>query len=147
MRHPTRRRKRSAEKLAELSLAAPQVIAHRTARMLAAGATPSARDSKEFTRMRTEKARAFGESMNAMAIQMVRANQELGAFAIRQWWSAWLAPWRMVPGLGAMAQPLGAPAAQRQLQRSMNKVIASGLGPVHRTATANAKRLGKNGKR
>jgi hypothetical protein len=70
-----RRRKSAAVKAVELSLAAPQVIAHRTARMMAAGANPSARDRREFQRMGTEKVFAFWESMNAM------------------WWAAWMTPW------------------------------------------------------
>jgi hypothetical protein len=71
----TRRRKSAAVKAFELSIAAPQVIAHRTARMVRAGASPSARDRSEFQRMGTEKVFAFWESMNAM------------------WWAAWSAPW------------------------------------------------------
>lgn len=86
-------------------MAVPQVIAHRTARMLAAGANPSARDRLEFQRMGIEKAFAFWESMHAM------------------WWSAWLAPW------------------------SAAKMMEKGIAPVHRRATANARRLRKIRKR
>ena len=71
----SRRRKSAATKAFELSITAPQVIAHRTARMLAAGTNPSARDRREFQRMGIEKAFAFWESMHAM------------------WWAAWMTPW------------------------------------------------------
>jgi len=70
-----RRRKSAAVKAFELSIAAPQVIAHRTARMLRAGPSPGARDRREFQRMGTEKVFAFWESMFAMG------------------WAAWSAPW------------------------------------------------------
>ena len=70
-----RRRKSAATKAFELSIAAPQVIAHRTARMLAAGANPGARDRLEMQRMATEKVFAFWESMHAM------------------WWASVLTPW------------------------------------------------------
>ena len=54
-------------KLAELSFAAPQVIAHRVARMAISGQTFSERDKKEFDLMVAEKKLAFGQSWNAMA--------------------------------------------------------------------------------
>jgi hypothetical protein len=95
----TRRRKSAAVKAVELSIAAPQVIAHRTARMLAAGGHPNARDRLEFQRMSTEKVFAFWESMTAMYM------------------AAWLTPF------------------------SAAKIMAKGLDPVHRRATANARRL------
>jgi len=59
----------------EISLAAPQVIAHRTSRMARAGSSPSARDRKEFIRMGQEKAEAFGESVFAMGIRLWQAQQ------------------------------------------------------------------------
>ena len=61
---------RLARQLTELAVAAPQVIAHRTLRMAAAGATPSARDRAEFMRMGTEKAAAFYHSWAAMWMAM-----------------------------------------------------------------------------
>ena len=72
-----RRRHASFTKAAELSLVAPQVIAMRTARMLAAGANPSARDRREFQRMGSEKVLAFWESMSAMGVEAFKANASL----------------------------------------------------------------------
>ena len=43
-----------ATQAAELALAAPQVVAHRVARMALAGATPSERDRKEFERLKAK---------------------------------------------------------------------------------------------
>jgi len=115
--------KRYKRKVAELSLAVPQVVALRTARMLAAGANPSARDRREFERMGTEKMVAFWESMNAMALEMAKAQQQYALLAMRQWWSPWVSPWSAAA--------------------SAAKVLDKGLTPVHKRAKANARRLRK----
>jgi len=65
-------RKSPVVKAAELAIAAPQVVAVRTARMLAAGSRPGAADRAELSRMSTEKVQAFWESMFAMGTQLVR---------------------------------------------------------------------------
>jgi hypothetical protein len=108
-------------KAAELSIAAPQVVALRAARMLAAGANPSARDRREFERMGTEKVLAFWESMNAMGLEMAKAQQQYALQAMRHWWSPWLSPWSAAA--------------------SATRILEKGLGPVHRRASANARRL------
>ena len=118
-----RRRTRAFAKAAELSIAVPQVLALRTARMLAAGANPDARDRREFHRMGTEKIFAFWESANAMGLQMARAQQAYALFAMRQWWSPWMSPWSMAA--------------------AATKIFDKGLGPVHKRASANARRLRK----
>jgi hypothetical protein len=109
-----RRRSRTPSfvKAAELSLAVPQVIALRSLR---------AHDRREMQRMGTEKVLAFWESMNAMSLQVAKANQEYALFAMRQWWSPWMTPWQMAA--------------------SASKVLEKGLGPVHKRAVANARRL------
>jgi hypothetical protein len=117
------KRNRSLVKAAELSLTAPQVIAMRTARMLAAGVNPSARDRREFERMGTEKVLAFWESMSAMGLEVAKAQQRYALSAMLQWWSPWVAPW----SVGAAA----------------TKVLEKGLAPVHKRASANARRLRK----
>jgi len=108
-------------KAAELSIAAPQVVALRAARMLAAGVNPSARDRREFERMGTEKVLAFWESMNAMGLELAKAQRQYALLAMRQWWSPWLSPWSAAAGA--------------------TRVLEKGLGPVHRRASANARRL------
>src|SRR5262245_57800598 len=115
--------KRYKRKAAELSLAVPQVVALRTARMLAAGANPSARDRRELERMGTEKMLAFWESMNAMGLEMAKAQQQFALSAMLQWWSAWV--------------------RQLSAEASAVKVLDKGLAPVHKRVLANARRLRK----
>ena len=128
------RRSRNASSLAlksaELAFAAPQVVVHRMARMAAAGPVLSERDLREFQRMGTEKISAFAESWNAMALQAARANQDLAAGFLRSLWSplAW-------------ASPFAHTAAQ--LHRAALGVLHEGIDPVHREATANARRLAR----
>jgi hypothetical protein len=117
------KRSRSLAKGVELSFAVPQVIAMRTARMLAAGVNPSARDRREFERMGTEKAQAFWESMNAMGLEMAKAQQRYALSAMLRWWSPWVTPWSAAT--------------------SAAKILEKGLGPVHKRASANARRLRK----
>jgi hypothetical protein len=113
MRRKRRRtRTPSFVKAAELSLVAPQVIALRSLRM---------HDQREMQRMGTEKVLAFWESMNAMGLQVAKANQEYALFAMRQWWSPWMTPW--------------------QVANAASNVLEKGLGPVHKRAVANARRL------
>jgi len=112
-----RRRTRSFATLAELSLLAPQVIALRSLRT---------HDRREMQRMGIEKVQAFWDSMNAMGLQMTRANQEYALFAMRQWWSPWMSPWQAAAAAG--------------------KVLEQGLRPLHRRACANARRLKRAGK-
>jgi hypothetical protein len=47
----------------------------------------------------------------------------MGLEAMRQWWSPWVSPWSMAA--------------------SATKVLEKGLGPVHKRASANARRLRK----
>jgi hypothetical protein len=103
----------TAVKLAQLAVAAPQVVAIRTSRMLAAGANPGAADRAEFSRMHTEKTQAFWESMVGMSMQ---------------WWRLCLTPWW-----------LNAPGGNR----AAASLFAAALKPVHQKATANARRLMK----
>lgn len=117
---------RNAATLWEISIAAPQVIAHRMTRMAQAGHAPAASDRREFLLMGQEKAEAFGESMLAMALRLGQAQAAMAASMFTQTLRqaqhlSWPQPWlQAMPGL-----------------------VASGLKPVHRRVTANARRLGK----
>jgi hypothetical protein len=128
-RRPARRP--LAVKVAELATAAPQVVAHRLARMALSGPQLSARDRKEFELMVAEKHAAFGEAWNAMAVQAVLANRALGASFLKSF---------LAIGLGK--KPSAARSAA-QLQRAALGVLGKGLAPVHRKAVANARRLGR----
>ena len=157
MRRTKRHRKAgSIVKATELAIAAPQVVATRTARMLAAGTNPSAADRAEFSRMCTEKVQGFWESLFAMGAQTVRTNQEYASRAALHWWRLWTTPWwlaSVTPGVHAVASLprvaaalVSMPSAGQQ-KRAMSKLVASGLGPVHKRATKNARRLARTRKR
>ncbi len=130
----TRRRRRSkslAVQSVELCFAVPQVIAHRLARMAAAGASPSARDRAEFQRMGSEKIAAMNEAWAAMAAEAFRANQEI-ALSL---WFPWINPKSTFN------------KASRQISRAGLDILGAGLAPARRSAVANAKRLGRTKRR
>lgn len=118
-RHRRRASARIARQAAELALATPQVMAHRLARLALAGTSPSARDRREFDRMVAEKLAAFYESWHAMSWALLRANLT---------WA--LAPLRFL-------------GASRRGWRTGSTILGAGLAPVHRRATANARRLNR----
>jgi hypothetical protein len=145
----------SIVKAAELALVAPQVVAIRTARMLAAGAFPGAADRAEFSKMGTEKVQAFWESMFAMGAQVVRTNQEYARTAALQWWRLWTTPLSLsayrpvVQTIASLSRPAGLVTGPTpgQRQRAMSRLVDAALTPVHKRATANARRLGRSKKR
>jgi hypothetical protein len=123
-----RRRSRSlAAQTVDLGFAVPQVIAHRVARMMLAGASPSARDRRELQRMGTEKMLAATEAWNAMAVQTVVENQKLALSFMQSLWFPWA----------------GRQSAARQVHDAALEVLGRGMAPVRRRAVANAKRLGR----
>src|SRR4051812_4151216 len=73
----TRQATSTAVKLAELGVAAPQVIAHRLTRMMWAGPAISPRDRKEFTGMVVEKQAAVAQAWMGMFAEGVRLQQQL----------------------------------------------------------------------
>jgi hypothetical protein len=127
----TRRTKPLAVQAAELAIAVPQVIAHRSLRMAMAGGSPSARDRKEFHRMGAEKVTALAESWNAMAMETFLANQRLALSYMQSLWFPWLPR----------------PSARRQFNNAALGILGKGMAPFHGRATANAKRLGRVRKR
>jgi hypothetical protein len=143
-----------ATKVAELAIAAPQVVAIRTARMLAAGASPDARDRAEFSRMVPEKVSALWESMFAISRQLATTQQEYARSAAMKWMRVWMTPWWLsayrpltqttasLPALAALAGP-----TRPQRQRAAVKLIEKALSPVHKRATANSRRLTRIKKR
>lgn len=100
---------------AELAVAAPSVVAHRLTQMARAGMRPGPADHAEMQRMTTEKLMAFQQGWMAMWIEAMR----------------W--PWTIMSGgmggLGSLTPWV--------------RMASAGLTPVHRTATANARRLGR----
>ena len=123
---PTRRRTPPLPvQFAELAVAVPQVIAHRSARLALAGPRPSPRDRREFSRMSNEKGLAFVE----------------GGMAL--WWHGLLAQQRLVLAMWQAALA-GTPATGASLLGALNAglgVLGHGMAPVHRRAVANSRRL------
>lgn len=127
----TRRSKSLAAQSIELGVAVPQVVAHRVARMVIAGASPSARDRAELQRMGTEKIAALNEAWNAMAVQAIRENQKLALSFMQSFWFPWVRPRSSVK------------SASRRLNSAALGILGKGMAPVRRRAVANAKRLGR----
>ena len=115
-RRTPRKHQPLARQTAELAFAVPQVVAHRLTRMALAGPHPNARDRREFQGMAQEKVHAFWQSWFAMGWAMV--------LSVQKSWMAALQGAR-VPLIDAQA------------------LLAQGMAPVHRKATANAKRLAR----
>lgn len=134
MAHRKATSQRIAKQITELAFAAPQVVLHRTSRMAAAGASPSARDRAEFSLMGAEKVQAFYQSWAAMwaaasASQLALARAGASAVAVS-----------MRGGRAGPSAAIGAVTA------AAANVVAAGLSPVHKKAVANAKRLSKRRK-
>ncbi|MBC5768563.1 hypothetical protein [Ramlibacter albus] len=113
---PTHRRRTAAlaKKSSELALAAPAVVTLRLLRMAEHGNQPDARDRAEMMRMGSEKVAAFSQAWMAM------------------WMQWWLAPLQFLQGNWVQAG-----------SRAMTALLSAGIAPVHRTAVANARRLGR----
>lgn len=125
---------RTAYSAAQIWVDAPQVIWMRSARAGMDGFAPRADTRRELARMVHEKTAAAGESATAMALQMWRTNWELALMPMRLWWDMWA---------GATRWPAFGPGtvASKQLVAAASRIVPSGLAPVRRRVTANAKRL------
>lgn len=123
---------------AELMTAAPQVVACRVARLARAGHAPGARDRREFQLMGAEKAAAFGEAWQAMALQLLQAQSQMAASMWQgAWGGAWAQPWARRPA------PHPWPSWAAAWQSAALDVLNQGIAPVRRRASANARRLGR----
>ena len=141
-----------ALKTGEMLVASAQVIGHRTTRMAAAGATPNARDRREFALMGQEKIEAFAESAFAVGMQMMAFNQQVGTVVLKQLikGSGNAFSLAMRPALSARRQAellrsalLNSTALASKLGASSAQLAQHGLKPIHARATGNAKRLDK----
>jgi hypothetical protein len=139
--------------MGEMCLASAQVISHRTARMAAAGPTPSARDLQEFTRMGQEKSDAATESGRAMAAHLTTMNLKFGASAFRHIVSGTAALMALarsrtvgesITRHAKLAEALSRSALMAsEFSDSAARLAGRGLTPIHARATANARRLSK----
>jgi hypothetical protein len=130
----TRRARKSrslAAKSIELAVTAPQVIAHRIARLTLAGPVISDRDRREFLLMVNEKHAAFAQAWAGMAMQGFHSGQALMASTLRCTFTPF--SYRM-PSAASIAA---------QLQTAAIGMLSRGLAPIHRKAVSNARRLGK----
>ena len=119
----------------ELVAAVPQVIGHRVTRMALAGLSPSARDRREFHRMGVEKVAATVEAWNGMAWQAFTAYQRWAWSFTQSLWFPWAAP---APTMRS---------ASRYWSDAALGILGKGMVPIRRRAVANAKRLGRIGRR
>ena len=142
-------------KAMQMSAAAAQVIAIRTTRMAAHGANPSAADKREMHRMGAEKVDAFSRAGLALSTGAM----PLMAGAAMQAWrtgfdvfdaSTRLASSRTIPQTLASQRRLadtlmrgGTASGQASASNATARLAHRALAPVHRKATANAKRLTK----
>ena len=139
-----------AWKTGEMMLASAHVIQHRTGRMAAAGAKPSARDRREFALMGQEKIEAGIESASAMAAQMMAMNPLLGTRAVKNMMAGTAALMSLATSQTAsqamarhakvvriMAQSAGTTA---QVSAAAARLAQHGPKPIYSRATANAKR-------
>ena len=83
--------------------------------------------------MGAEKVAAFYESWNAMVGQTIQIQQDMAASIWRSFWLSWL----------NAASPVVLPKID--LPHAALRVLSKGMGPVHRRAVANAKRLSRTG--
>jgi hypothetical protein len=142
-----------AWEMQEMFVAAAQVVGHRTNRMMVAGPMPTLRDRGEFSLMGREKYEAAHESVMAMAVHMMRLNQQLGSLALKQMMTGASAALSVASSL-TPAQSLdhqfklagdtmaNSANATSHLSRYPARVLRQGLQPIHARATSNAKRLG-----
>jgi len=141
---------RLALQTTRMMCASAEVIAHRSARLALAGVAPRVDDHAEFVGMGTEKAAAAIECAAAATRHALTA----GAWpAARAWQDAWALGVDMAL-LATSATPAQALHRQARVMRRLTSGSAARNGavsmlaltnamvaPLHRRATANAKRL------
>lgn len=128
---------RTVSDAAQIWIAAPQVISLRSARVFADGLASRAETRRELVRMVQEKAAAAGESAAAVTLQVWKTNWELALMPLRLW--SGMAAGGMRPNMPADALLPVLPAVP--VAAAAARVVQSGLTPVRRRVTANAKRL------
>jgi hypothetical protein len=142
-----------AMKTTETLLASGQVIGTRVGRIARAGANPSPADLEEFTLMGTEKVKAATESALAVATRLQSANYELMARAWRQWFAS-AGAMTALAGSRTFGEALSrqnrlfhslarSGPSHAQLSSHTARLAGAALEPVHRAASANARRLAR----
>jgi hypothetical protein len=121
---------------AELAVAAPQVIAARLAMGAAAMSNPSQAANTEALRMMSEKTQAFAEGGLAASARAAEIGAQTAAYVMAE------------AVAGASLTPFGAAHAAGRfydywagMTRLGLQMQSAAMAPLHKTATANAKRL------
>ena len=139
-------------KTLEMMMASTQVIAHRTRRIALSGATPNARDRREFARMGEEKVEAGAKSAKAIAAHMLTMSWPWNAWALNHGLrnSAALlslassrTPGEFIARQLALARSLGQSTPSAADFSKSARLAHRALQPIHAKAVANAKRLGR----
>jgi hypothetical protein len=131
----------------ETLFAAPEVIAHRTARLMTAGLMPGTSDRREFVDMGTEKVVAFSRAWVDASGEILAFQQELARLAGRQWSALLTAfnPFLAGPSTQAFLSYFdflnSVVAAGNHTMTALPRVAHSAVRPVHARATRNARRL------
>jgi len=130
----------------EIGWAAPQVIAHRMQRMWLAGAFPGDVDRAEFRRMVDEKGEAWLEAMLSTSIEIWKLWISIASSSMQAGWiaptPAGMSEWSRASSFASAGRSAYC-GAVRRWARSAPHIAFVGLGPVHRRATANARRLAR----
>lgn len=136
----------------ELALVSGEVVAKRLALGAAAMVDPLNADHAEFARMAPEKAQAFTEAGAAVLQRTGEVAQQMADYALAEISIAM----RSTMGMAACRTPVALASAQGKflrgwISRSLSQAAAMGsiavsyqaaaMAPVHKTATANARRL------
>ena len=79
--------------------------------------------------------------------RMAQLQQEVALAAMSQWWNAWSAPWHALIGHSLIVPKAPPTASGKRLHGAMQRVLDETLKPIHRRATANARRLSRARKR
>lgn len=120
---PRNTARKAARQFIDLSIAAPEVIAHRMVRMASAGGVLNGADRQELSRMSLEK-------WEAVWLAWVAMGTAGAAFWMRMAtsWSPW----------PATAHPM---SSHHTLEGLLGQITTAGLAPYVRMAKANRRRL------
>lgn len=145
---------RLAWQAGEMAASSMQVIGQRTGRFLMSGATPGAREQREFALMGREKGEAALESVRAMGARALMLNQQFAMLAFKQALSASVAL-LSIAGSRTAAESVerqvrlardtatGSAAAASKLSGTAARIARSALKPVHKRVSSNVRRLRK----
>ena len=143
-----------ANQATEMMLASAEVISHRTGRMAAAGAAPSADDMDEFSLMTQEKFEAAAESSSSVTAHWLQLNQQLWTQMFTQM-QAGMTAMMSAATSSNLAESMAHHAtlftamspsadAHAQFSNAAADLTRRALEPLHARATANAVRLGRH---